>query len=162
MMRSVRHSGAMLALVALTIAAGAIHAPAIAAYVGRTVFVPRNVIYPGDEIRADALMERQFMRSAESRPVFGENPSDLVGKVSRRTLLPGELIPNSAIHDKALIIQGRSYKLIYNSEFVSIVGTGVPLQSASAGEMVNVRNPDTGVVIKARVQPDQTLTVDDQ
>ena len=45
-------------------------------------------------------MERKFMRSADSRPVFGENPSDLVGKVSRRTLLPGELIPNSAIHDK--------------------------------------------------------------
>jgi flagella basal body P-ring formation protein FlgA len=162
MMTAMRHSRALLALVALAIATGAFHAPANAAYVERTVFVPRNVIYPGDEITADALMERKFVRQGESRAVFGENPADLIGKVSRRTLLPGELIPNSAIHDKDLIIQGRTYKLIYNSEFVSIVGTGVPLQSASAGEMVNVRNPDTGVVIKARVQADQTLTVDDQ
>jgi len=162
MMKAMHHSRALLPLVALAIAASAYCVPAIAADVERTVFVPRNVIYPGDEITADALMGRAFVRSADSRPVFGENPADLVGKVSRRTLMRGELIPNSAIHDKDLVVQGRAYKLTYISEFVSIVGTGIPLQSASAGEMVNVRNPDTGVIIKARVQPDQTLAVDEQ
>jgi len=90
------------------------------------------------------------------------NQSDLACDICGRTLLRGELIPNSAIRDKDLILQGRPYKLIYNSQFVSVVGTGIPLQSASAGEMVSVRNPDTGLVIKARVQPDQTLAVEEQ
>lgn len=157
-----RVHGALLSLVALAISVCAVHVPAEAADVQHTVLVPRHVIYPGDVITADALVERQVLRSPDSGAVFGENPNDVVGKISRRTLLKGELIPNSAVRDKDLILQGRPYKLIYNSEFVSVVGTGIPLQSASAGEMVSVRNPDTGLVIKARVQPDQTLVVDEQ
>ncbi|MET1046551.1 MAG: flagella basal body P-ring formation protein FlgA [Hyphomicrobium sp.] len=58
--------------------------------------------------------------------------------------------------------QGRTYKLTYKSPFVSIVGVGVPMESGSAGEVVNVRNPETGIIIKARVEPDQTLAVDSQ
>jgi flagella basal body P-ring formation protein FlgA len=150
------------ALLALAVSVCAVHMPAEAADIQHTVFVPRHVIYPGDVITADALVERQVLRSPDSGPVFGENPNDIVGKISRRTLLRGELIPNSAVRNKDLVIQGRPYKLIYNSQFVSIVGTGIPLQSASVGETVNVRNPDTGLVIKARVEPDQTLAVDDQ
>jgi len=161
-MAAVRAHGAMLSLAALAIFVCVVHVPAQAADVAHTVFVPRRVIYPGDVITADALVERKVLRSADSGAVFGENPADVVGKVSRRTLLRGELIPNSAIRNKDLILQGRPYKLIYNSQFVSVVGTGIPLQSASAGEMVSVRNPDTGLVIKARVQPDQTLAVEEQ
>lgn len=161
-MAAARAHGTLLSLVALAISVCAVLVPAEAADVAHTVFVPRHVIYPGDVITADALVERKVMRSEDSGAVFGENPNDVVGKISRRTLLRGELIPNSAIRDKDLIIQGRPYKLVYNSQFVSVVGTGIPLQSASAGEMVSVRNPDTGLVIKARVLPDQTLAVEEQ
>jgi flagella basal body P-ring formation protein FlgA len=154
--------GTFLVLMALAISAAFAQAPAVADDEQRTVFVPRNVIYPGDVITADALVARKIVRPVESGPVFGENIADLVGKSSRRTLLRGELIPNSAIRNQDLVIRGRPYRLVYNSEFVSVVGTGIPLQSASAGEMVSVRNPDTGLVIKARVQADQTLAVDDQ
>lgn len=147
---------------ALLVAAGMGLPAAHAADAVRIVFVPRSVIYPGDVIAEAALMQRKFVRPAESPAVFGENRDDLVGKVARRTLMPGELVPNSAVREQNLVMQGRSYRLIYNSEFVSIVGVGVPLQSASAGEMVSVRNPDTGLIVKARVQPDQTLAVEDQ
>jgi flagellar basal body P-ring formation protein FlgA len=141
-MAAVRAHGALLSLVALAISVCVVHVPAEAANVSHTVFVPRHVIYPGDVITADALVERKVLRSADSGAVFGENPADVVGKISRRTLLRGELIPNSAVRDKDLIIQGRPYRLIYNSQFVSVVGTGI--------------------VIKARVLPDQTLAVEEQ
>jgi flagellar basal body P-ring formation protein FlgA len=126
----------------------------------RTVYVPRNVIYPGDVISADALVASKIIRTTGSPDVFGENAEDLVGKVARRTLMPGALVPNSAVHMQALVVQGHPYKLRYNSEYVSIVGTGIPLQSGSIGEMISVRNPDSGLVIKARVEANQTLTVD--
>jgi flagella basal body P-ring formation protein FlgA len=128
----------------------------------RSVFVPGRVIYPGDVITADALVNGRFIRDSASPAVFGENPNDLVGKVARRTLMRGELVPNSAVREQDVVVQGRPYKLTYSSEFVSIVGTGIPLQSGSAGALVSVRNPDTGLIIKARVQPDQTLAVEEQ
>jgi flagella basal body P-ring formation protein FlgA len=137
-------------------------ASANAADVQRTVFVPGAVIYPGDVITAEALIPGKVLRAAGSPAVFGENIEDLVGKVARRTLMRGELIPNSAVREQALVVQGRPYKLTYSSEFVSIVGTGIPMKSAAVGELVSVRNPDTGLIIKARVQADQTLAVDEQ
>lgn len=129
---------------------------------GRTVFVPRAVIYPGDRITDATLIERQLLVSPDNPPVYGEHEQDLLGKIARRTLLPGELIPEMAVRSEDLVKQGRTYKMTYNSKFVSIVGVGVPLQSGSAGEIINVRNPETGLIIKARVEPDQSLAVNDQ
>ncbi len=146
----------------LAVAIGLGSTAADAADETRNVFVPRSVIYPGDIITADALTNGKFVRDSESPAVFGENPNDLVGKVARRTLMRGELVPNSAVREQDLVVQGRPYKLTYSSEFVSIVGTGIPLQSGSAGALVSVRNPDTGLIIKARVRPDQTLAVEEQ
>jgi flagella basal body P-ring formation protein FlgA len=129
---------------------------------GRTVFVPRAVIYPGDRLTDANLIERQLLVTPENPPVFGERAQDLLEKVARRTLLPGELIPEMAVRAEDLVKQGRTYKLTYNTQFLSIVGVGVPLQSGAAGEVVNVRNPETGVIVKARVEADQSLAVDDQ
>jgi flagella basal body P-ring formation protein FlgA len=38
----------------------------------------------------------------------------------------------------------------------------VPLQSGAVGEIISVRNPTSGMIVKARVLPDRTLTVDVQ
>jgi flagella basal body P-ring formation protein FlgA len=129
---------------------------------GRTIFVPRAVIYPGDRITDATLIERQLLVSADSAPVFGEHEQQLLGKVARRTLLPGELIPEMAIRTEDLVKQGRTYKMTYTSKYVSIVGVGVPMQSGAAGEIISVRNPDTGLIIKARIEADQSLAVSDQ
>jgi len=129
---------------------------------GRTVFVPRAVIYPGDRITDATLIERQLLVSADNPPVFGEREEDLLGKFARRTLLPGELIPNTAVRSEDAVKQGRTYKLTYNSQFVSIVGVGVPMQSGAVGEIINVRNPESGLIIKARIEADQSLAVSDQ
>lgn len=160
LVRSMRCARAFAAVALLAICAVSVVAHATEG--GRTVFVPRAVIYPGDVITTEALIERKLLVSPGNPPVFGERSEELLGKVARRTLLPGELIPGSAVRTQELIKQGKTYKLTYESPFVSIVGVGVPLQSGSAGEIVNVRNPDTGIIIKARIRPDQTLAVDDQ
>jgi flagella basal body P-ring formation protein FlgA len=148
----------LLACVALGFGAG----NSVFAAEMHTVFVPRNVIYPGDVITSDALVERQVRRDDASPAVFGENPEDLVGKVARRTLMPDQLVPHSAVHEQNVVLQGRRYKMTYNSEFLSIVGVGEALQSGAVGEMIPVRNPTSGVIVKARVEQNRTLTVDSQ
>jgi flagella basal body P-ring formation protein FlgA len=152
----------MVLLGLVLLAASAVASAVRAQDPGRTVFVPRAVIYPGDRITEANLIERQLLVEPNNPPVFGEREQDLLGRVARRTLLPGELIPEMAIRTEDLIKQGRTYKLVYSSKFVSIVGVGVPLQSGAAGEIINVRNPESGLIIKARIEPDQTLAVDDQ
>ncbi len=155
----IRQTSALLAtLFAVFAFSAAVHA----AGNGRTVFVPAAVIYPGDVLTVQNLSERQLLVSPDNPPVYGEREEDLLGKVARRTLLPNELIPDTAVRTQDLIKQGRTYKLTYDSPFVSIVGVGVPLQSGSVGEIINVRNPETGVIIKARIKPDQSLAVADQ
>ena len=128
----------------------------------RTVFVPNNVIYPGDMITADALVERKVRVSSGNAAVFGENPKDLIGKMARRTLLRNEYVPRSAVREQDAVLQGKPYKVIYNSESLSIVGEGIAQKAGAVGEIIPVRNPASGIMFKARVQADQTLAVDEQ
>jgi flagellar basal body P-ring formation protein FlgA len=125
-----------------------------------TILVPRMVIYPGDVISDDSVVERQVTRKIGEQKIFGESRTDVIGKVARRTLLRGEAIVPSALRGLSVIIQGRTYPMIYKSDILMITGTGVPLQSAAAGQVVNVRNPDTGAIVKARARDDGSLVVE--
>lgn len=127
-----------------------------------TVYVPRTVIYPGDVISDDMLVERKVYAKPAAPPPFGMRREEIVGKSARRTLLRGQFLVASALREPEVITQGRTYVLLYRSPFLVIRGSGVPLQSGGVGEIVNVRNPDTGVVVKARVASNATLVVDVQ
>lgn len=130
--------------------------------VARALFVPRTAIYPGDVISADVLIERKFVVSDQIERLFGTAREDLVGKVARRTLIPLQPVPASALKEQDAVIQGRTYKLMYSSGTLTVTGLGVPLQSAAIGQQVNVRNPDSGNTVKATVQADGTLAVGSQ
>jgi flagellar basal body P-ring formation protein FlgA len=132
---------------------------ALAEAVSATIFVPRTVIYPGDELSEINLVERKVSGDAQVAARAGPRLDDIVGKVARRTLVPGQVIPASALRSKEIVFQGRAYDVIYRSGVLTIIGTAVPLQSGSAGETVNVRNPETGAVFKAMVQAGGTLVV---
>ncbi len=149
-------------VIALTIGLGVVTTAAKAVDTAATLFVPRTVFYPGDVITEEALVERKFLVSEQSGRPFGAVKEDLVGKVARRTLIPMQPVLSSALKDKDAVIQGRTYKLLYLSGALTITGAGVPLKSAAVGEQVNVRNPDSGNTIKATVQSDGTLVVDDR
>jgi flagella basal body P-ring formation protein FlgA len=126
----------------------------------KILFVPRTAFYPGDVITDDALVERKFLLPDQTYAPFGASKDDLVGKVARRTLIPLQPIPASALKGKDAVIQGQTYKIIYSSGSLTVTGVGVPLRSAAVGQDVNVRNPDSGNTIKATVQADGTLVVD--
>ena len=128
----------------------------------RTVFVPNNVIYPGDMITADALVQRQVRVSSGNIAVFGENPKDLIGKMARRTLLRNEYVPRSAVREQDADLQGKPYQVICETDSPSIESEGIAQKAGAVGDVISVRNTATGVMFKARVQADQTLAVDEQ
>jgi flagella basal body P-ring formation protein FlgA len=128
---------------------------------GRTLPVLRQMIYPGAIISREMLTERNFSRAATPKIPVYETIDALTGMVARRTLLPGSPIPLNAVRTHYAVLPGKAVPVTYQSGGLTITGSAVVLQAASAGETVSARNTDSGLVIKATVQSDGTLKVDE-
>lgn len=125
---------------------------------GVRFLVPSVTFYPGDEVTSVSLEERVMPGLRNTGSVT--RPADVEGKIARRTLLRGQPIPLDALRTRPVVKQGRTYVMIYRSAHLQVSCYGVPLQEAAAGETINVRNPDTGVIVKARVGENSILHVE--
>jgi flagellar basal body P-ring formation protein FlgA len=119
---------------------------------------PRVVIYPGDVIRDDMLADVAQAAHDGSGP-FVEQRSLIVGKVARLTLLPGHAIPFSGVSNRKVVANGAEVKLVYSDGGLVIMTTGAALQDGSIGDIVRVRNSDSGVTVSGAVQPDGSVRV---
>jgi flagella basal body P-ring formation protein FlgA len=122
--------------------------------------VPRATIYPGDVI-TDAMLIDQEFRGADTKG-YADARDLLVGKVSRQTLLPNRPIAATAIREPFAIKQGEPAVVVFISGGLVISGTAIPLQPGSAGEIISLRNTDTGTTIRGKVQADGTVRVGTQ
>lgn len=162
MIRACRQAGAvlriMLAATLLTLAGGPA-ALAQSAGGSRAMPVTTITIYPGETIKEGVIEMREFSAHALGRaPVVADLPA-LIGKVARRTLLPGQLVPRNAIEEPRLVERGRSVQVVFAEAGMTIIGIASALEAGSAGERVRARNLDSGVTIVGTVQPDGTLRV---
>lgn len=132
----------------------------IAAVAQQVLTVPAMTIYPGDTISDGALVDRQFSGTAAQIESYKTRREDLLGKVARRTLLVGQLIPADGVREPFVVIQGQIVPIVFSSEGLSITGQGAPLRSAAVGDVVSVRNVETGIIVPGRVMPDRTIAVD--
>jgi flagella basal body P-ring formation protein FlgA len=119
---------------------------------------PKMVIYPGDVIRDDMLADIPQVVHDGSGP-FVESRAIIIGKVARLTLLPGHAIPFSGVSNRKLVSNGAEVKLIYSEGDLLIMTTGAALQDGSIGDIVKVRNSDSGVTVSGAVQPDGSVRV---
>jgi flagella basal body P-ring formation protein FlgA len=90
---------------------------------------------------------------------FVENRALVVGKIARLTLLPGHAIPFAGVSNRKLVANGAEVKLIYAEGDLLIMTTGAALQDGSIGDVVRVRNSDSGVTVSGAVQPDGSVKV---
>ncbi len=120
---------------------------------------PKSVIYPGDIILEDMLAELPQGGVRDAGGPFVEDRSFLVGKMARLTLLPGHAIPYAGISNRKLVANGADVKLVYAEGGLVIVTSGSALQDGSIGDVVRVRNTDSGVTVSGAVQPDGSVKV---
>jgi flagella basal body P-ring formation protein FlgA len=99
--------------------------------------VPRVTLYPGDTI--------------------GEARESVIGKVARRTLLPGQPIPLNGVRDPYLVMQGKTALVVFEEGGLTITANAMALQNGGVGDLVTLRNVDSGTVIKGTVAPDGTV-----
>lgn len=117
-------------------------------------------IYPGDVIRDEMLMDAE-VPDAATGVAFAMNRSMLVGKVAKRTLLPGQPIPTNAVGLPRLVTVGSMVRLVYSEGGLTITTYASALQNGSAGDVVTVRNPESGIVVTGIVRADGTVRIGD-
>jgi len=125
----------------------------------RILPVPAITIYPGDTINESMLKDRTFPENYRYRTAVVESPRVLAGKMARRTLLPGEPIPMNAVDDPKLVTRGTQAQIVFEEGGLSIMGVGIPLQSGTLGETIQVKNVDSGRIITGRVQADGRIRI---
>lgn len=123
-----------------------------------SVPTPTAIIYPGDLITDQMLVDLPAPADA-SEGTYALARSTLIGKMARRTLLPGRAIPLRAIDNPRLVRNGAEVQLVYVDGGLTIVTAGAALQDGGIGEVVKSRNNDSGVTVSGTVQPDGTVRV---
>jgi flagellar basal body P-ring formation protein FlgA len=121
--------------------------------------VPVTTIYPGDLIKDEMLIDRAFAPNMPGAAAFVGDRLTVVGRTARRTLLPGQLIPNNAVEDQKIVNRGSVVKVVIEDGSLSIVTYGSSLQSGGPGALIQLRNLDTGVTIRGVVQPDGSVRI---
>jgi flagella basal body P-ring formation protein FlgA len=122
--------------------------------------VPKLTIYPGDTIGDDWLADREFTPEfVAARPPLVDSRDAIVGKVARRTLLPGHPVPTNAIAERKLVALGAKVRIVFEDAGLSIVAFGTALQAGSVGAVIQVRNLDSGVMVSGTVAADGSVRV---
>ena len=119
--------------------------------------VPRVTIYPGDVIGDEQLVERAFIAHTVARSTVHEAREALIGKVARRTLLPGQPIPVNGIRDPYVVTQGKTALVVFEAGGLTITANAMALQNGGIGDVVSLRNVDSGTIIKGTVASDGTV-----
>lgn len=131
--------------------------PCVAADV--KLVVPNVTIYPGDIIADAQIIDRDFPMGATGKIPIAEERSMVVGKVARRTLLPGKPIPLMGVRDPDTIARGGTVIAMYKAGGLTITSIVTPLRAGQVGDVIEARNIDSGQVIRGVVQADGTLRV---
>ena len=121
--------------------------------------VPRVTLYPGDVIGDVQLVARAFIAHTVTRASVVDSREALIGKVARRTLLPGQPVPVGGVRDPYVVNQGKTAVVVFEADGLSISTSALALQNGGIGDLVSLRNLDSGNVIKGTVAPDGTVRV---
>ena len=152
MRAGIRHALAAL----LALAGFAWAGPALAQ---QTVVVPTRVIYPGETLTSDALEEVPFTNRPALLATVAVGQREAEGKVAKRTLLPGRMIPTAGLREPFAVEAGKPVSVTFSHGALTISITGVPLQPGAVGDMIKVRKIDSGVVFTGTVLADGSVAV---
>jgi flagellar basal body P-ring formation protein FlgA len=132
----------------------------VAAQTTRILPVPSVTIYPGDTIKDSYLVDHDFANDPFApRQAVIETRSGLVGKLARLTLLPGQPVPLNAVTEPNVVSNGSRVRVVFEEDGLDIETYAIALQSGSVGEVISVRNPDSGLTISGVIQSDGSVRV---
>ena len=124
----------------------------------RTAVVPKRIIYPGEEIDAGFLEEVE-VTNPNLTGDYAHRTDEVVGKITSRTLLAGRVILVTALRDPYVVERGKAVRIVYSNGPLTITAGGAPLENAAVGDLIRVRNTDSGIIVQGTVMQDGTIQV---
>jgi flagellar basal body P-ring formation protein FlgA len=124
--------------------------------------VPTVAIHAGTVISEAALGVRTVPRAALLNPSVYASRGVAIGKIARRTLVPGQPIPIDALRAPHVIVGGQSVRIVYQSGALRVSGDGIAQHGAGLGEMLTVRRAPTGALVRGRVTSPRDVQVEDE
>jgi flagella basal body P-ring formation protein FlgA len=121
--------------------------------------VTRHVVYPGQEVSAGDLQVVTVTNHNRDLRTVATRIEQVDGKLTRLTLLPGHYIPLNAVRDAYTVEQGAAVHVLFSGNGLVITATAVTLEPGSAGDVIKVRNTDSGRVFSGIVMADGTVRV---
>lgn len=133
----------------------------VAAPTPQEVLLPvvASTVAPGETITDAMLMDKAFPAHVTSQYPVAVNRTQLVGKVARRVLLAGNAVPVAAVGEAKVVTRGVATELRFEQDGLVITAMGVPLDSATVGTMVRLKNVDSGKIVTGVVQADGSVKV---
>ena len=132
-----RSLGVSLGLLSLLACCALICASSLYASESNSMPVPALTIYPGDTIKDAWIVERDFptnfsSNSSQAHSAFITERGAIIGKIARRTLLPGAPIPSNAVAEPKVVLNGAKVKLIFKEGGLMIMTYGAALQAGGS------------------------------
>jgi len=125
---------------------------------GNTAVVPTRIIYPGETIDPSAL-EEVGVTNPNLAGNYAHHIGEVTGRITDRTLLPGRTIIVDFLRDPYAIKRGASVKIIYSEGGLTISATGTPMEDGGVGQVVRVRNVESGITVSGTVMADGSIKV---
>lgn len=145
--------------VPLAVAAAAFLLALAPAFAQEIAVVTRRVVHPGETIGTEMLREVKLKAGRQVPEGMVTSIATIQGKVARRTLLPGRYVPMASIRDVYLVEQGAPVEVIFQHGTLTITAQAVSLEPGSEGDLIKVRNLDSGAVFVGQIMPDGTIKV---
>lgn len=120
--------------------------------------VPNVVIYPRDIITPDMIGVSSVMPPVPSSSYY-MSKEEVIGKMSRMTLLPNRPIPMVALITPRLFQQGARVRIVFSAGGITASAVGTALEAGSLGDRVRVRNADSNLIVLGRVESDGSVSV---
>jgi flagellar basal body P-ring formation protein FlgA len=120
--------------------------------------IPTQTIYPGELIDAGRLEEVEVTNPALTGD-YATSTAQVIGKVTSRTLLAGRVILVSTLREPYAVERGKAVRIVFTNGLLTITAGGAPLENAAVGDLIKVRNTDSGVIVSGTVMEDGTIHV---
>ncbi|MCL4235213.1 MAG: flagellar basal body P-ring formation protein FlgA, partial [Deltaproteobacteria bacterium] len=116
--------------------------------------IPKGRAVTSDDIRVEPVSAKRV------RGRVARSPELVVGRVARRAVASGESLREDALTSAPIVQRGDVVKLQVLAQGMQLTAFAVAQRDGREGETIDVKNMDSGVIVKARVRDAHTVTVE--
>ncbi|NHT74324.1 flagellar basal body P-ring formation protein FlgA [Rhizobiaceae bacterium CRRU44] len=124
----------------------------------KTAVIPTETIYPGQTIE-ETHLQVVAVTNPDLSGDYASGLDQVVGKVTNRTLLAGRVIFVAGLREPYAVERGKAVRIVYSNGSLTITAGGSPLDNASVGDLIRIRNTDSGMIVSGTVMADGTVHV---